>query len=250
MKKVLELLLIVSLAFLLTACESTPADDSRDDPAVIVEPAVEPADSEEPAHPQEQDESLFCPDCGGVISEEWIYCAWCGLKLNDDGKEEPWHTLISLNELDGTWTSEDGVTVRYPDYSLGTGQPMISITMQPRDDTTLWRQWANRLGYTLGQTWNKRNILRKDIYGPVLVDENGTQIGILCTTNASNFIYSSEIIFLPEKIVRDNSAFFEFSPDGTKLTMKGSFHFFSDIIYSLEGSESIFEKIVEEDTNE
>lgn len=251
MKKVLELVLIVSLVFLLAACGTTQPEDTGDTQTLIVEPIPSQSDFPQQDNPFNPDGELtVCPDCGDAIDDDWFYCAWCGTKLRDDGKEIPWHVLASLDELEGTWTSGNGITIHYPDYSLGTSVAMVSITWPTKDDTTLWRQKASQLGITLEQAWTKRNLLRKEIYGPILIDENGTQIGVLCTKNAFNFICSNEMIFLPEKIVRDNASFFEVSPDGTKLTMKGSFHFFSDLAFQLTGDETIYTKKVEEVSDE
>lgn len=236
----LKSVFILSLLTVLTTCGSFGLQfepEVHEDVADELVPSFEeeiPAVSEVP--------ELYCPECGWVITEEAFYCSHCGIKLRDDGKEEPWHALTSIDELKGIWHDETGMTLQYPDYSLNTGFAMVSLETPAKDDTARWQQMALYSGYTMEQLWQKKNSWMAEIYGPVLSDENGTQVGRVCCRNESGEISVRTMIFIPEKIIRDNAAFFEISPDGTKLAMNGDFHFFSNLNWCLTGNGSVYER--------
>ena len=185
----------------------------------------------------EPEPPLLCPECGTPIPADAFYCPFCGFKAGDDGKELPWHTLASIDELTGTWTSESGFTINYPDFSLDGEEPMFSILFPEENDSQNWISYAENNYTTLEVLWAKNAAYRAAIDGDILSDENGTQAGYLLnaeTWSISGNTYILTIsrrmmIFIPEKIVRDNAASISISPDGKKLSLAAPFHFFSNL---------------------
>ncbi|MCR4939571.1 MAG: zinc ribbon domain-containing protein [Treponemataceae bacterium] len=200
---------------------------------LVQEPVVEP-------------EPFLCPFCGEAIPENSIYCFRCGKKIEDFGREEPWHSLSSLDELVGLWLAEDGARINYPDFSLQKDSRMLSFSWPEESVTLTWAQYAEENGLSLNDMWEKRNIYRAAIHGEILADENGSQLGFILRRDSLGDIYARRQLFVPEKIVRDNLLFFIVSPDGNAIRTNGLFRFFSSICFTLEGSESVYKKGVEQ----
>ena len=91
------------------------------------------------------------------------------------------------------------------------------------------------------------------IHGDVRSDENGSQVGYVLRGDYywdyydgyTLRIYAQLKYFVPEKIVRDNIANFLVSPDGSKIKMTGTFRTFSDMNFTLTGTGTVYEKVVE-----
>ena len=205
--------------------EVTPAESESAQPAQ--EPEVEPIPEPEP---------FYCPFCCAEIPEDSVFCHKCGEKIEDFGKEKPWHTPESLDELEGEWLNSDiGVIINYPDSSLGTENRMFSFSWQEQDVTYLWQNYADSNGLSLDDIWEKRNAYRAMIHGDVRSDENGSQVGYVLRGDYywdyydgyTLRIYAQLKYFVPEKIVRDNIANFLVSPDGNKIKMTGTFRTFT-----------------------
>ncbi|MBO4704295.1 MAG: zinc ribbon domain-containing protein [Spirochaetaceae bacterium] len=245
------------LILLLTGCATTDTSDevassaesaesvlvAENVPETVVEPEIEP-------------EPFYCPFCGAEIPEDSVFCHKCGEKIEDFGKEKPWHTPESLDELEGEWqNSELGVTINYPDSSLGTENRMFSFSWQEQDVTYLWQNYADSNGLSLDDIWEKRNAYRAMIHGDVRSDENGSQVGYVLRGDYywdyydgyTLRIYAQLKYFVPEKIVRDNIANFLVSPDGSKIKMTGTFRTFSDMNFTLNGTGTVYDKVIYDD---
>lgn len=214
-------------------------------------PAETPAESEsvQPAQEQEllpEPEHFYCPFCGAEIAENAVFCHICGKKIEDFGKEEPWHVPESLDELVGEWKGETGVIINYPDYSLGTGFPMLSFHWPSEDVTSLWEDYSYNNDIPLDDMWEKKNVYRAVLHGDVRSDENGSQLGFVVSMDFYGDIIAQEIFFVPEKIIRDNIKFFLVSPDGSQIKMQGNFRSFSNLGFSISGAGWVYDKVLEE----
>ena len=247
LSKLWQHLLFVSLALLLlvTGCKS--ADSS----AVSVAPGSEISEERVPevlqelpteAESEPEPEPFYCPFCGTKIPGDSIYCLKCGKKIEDFGKEEPWHAPESLDELIGVWTGESDVIITYPDFSLDNGDRMLSFAWPEVDATYDWHEYAETYGLTVSSMWSKKNAYRAAICGDIRSDENGSQLGVFVRRESDGTIYAQQKLFVAEKIVRDNSTFFLISPDGDKLKTNGIFRLFSSLNYSVKGSGLVYTK--------
>ena len=262
----------LALLLFVTGCATTdtaPAESANGDAAQTVQESQEviPAESETAQNPQEQavpeqepeivpePEPFYCPFCGAEIPEDSVFCHKCGEKIEDFGKEKPWHTPSSLDELIGEWKNDElDVTINYPDYSFGTENRMLSFSWQKQDVTYLWQQYADSNGLSLDDIVEKRNVYRAAIHGDIRSDENGSQVGYVISGLYQNYyssdspwqIYVQLKYFVPEKIVRDNIANFLVSPDGTKFKMQGTFRTFSDLNFTVTGTGTVYDKVVED----
>jgi len=239
LEKLLHSLLFVSLALLLlvTGCATTDTALAENEPEPVVELEVEPIPEPEP---------FYCPFCGAEIPEDSVFCHKCGEKIEDFGKEKPWHVPESLDELIGEWTGETGVIINYPDYSLGTWSRMLSFAWPERDATALWDRYAEDNGLSADDMWEKRNVYRAAIYGDVQSDENGSQSGYIVRRDYYGNIYDQRMLFVSEKIIRDNINFFLVSPDGSQIKMQGIFRMFSDMNFTINGIGALYSKVEEE----
>jgi hypothetical protein len=268
LEKLWQRLLCASLVlmFLLAGCATTDASDevasgaesaesvlvAENVPETVVEPEIEPEPEPEP-EPNPEPEPFYCPFCGAEIPEDSVFCHKCGEKIEDYGKEKPWHTPESLDELVGEWlNSELGVTINYPDYSLGTGSRMLAFSWPEQDATYLWQNYADSNGLSLDDIWEKRNAYRALIHGDIRSDENGSQVGYVLSSDYywdyydgyTLRIYAQLKYFVPEKIVRDNIKFFLVSPDGSKIKMMGTFRTFTDMDFTVTGMGSEYNKVI------
>ena len=262
LSKFWQRLLFVSLALLLllTGCATTDTSDAIDadssESALVAENEIEPVvelEVEPEPEPIPEPELSYCPFCGAEIPEDSVFCHKCGEKIEDFGKEKPWHTPESLDELKGVWQNSDiGVTINYPDYSLGSSYRMFSFSWQEQDVTYLWQNYADSNGLSLDDIWEKRNAYRAMIHGDVRSDENGSQVGYVLRGDYywdyydgyTLRIYAQLKYFVPEKIVRDNIANFLVSPDGNKIKMTGTFRTFSDMNFTLTGTGTVYDKVI------
>ena len=246
MRKLLFVCLVLIL--LLTDCATT---DTANEVASSTEPVVSEvsvAENEPDSIVEPEPEPFYCPFCGAEIPEDSVFCHKCGEKIEDFGKEKPWHTPESLDELEGEWkNSELGVTINYPDYSLGTGSRMLSFCWQEQDVTYLWENYSEKNGIDIEEMWRKRNAYRAAIHGDIQSDENGSQLGYIVRRDYYGDIYAQLYFFVPEKIVRDNINCFLVSPDGDKIKMQGSFRTFSDMNFTLTGTGTVYEKVTYDD---
>ena len=262
LEKLWQIMLCACLVLLLfvTGCATTdtaPAEsETTQNPQELAvseqEPEVVPEIVPEP-EPEPEPEPFYCPFCGAEIPEDSVFCHKCGEKIEDFGKEKPWHTPESLDELVGEWlNSELGVTINYPDYSLGTGSRMLAFSWPEQDATYLWQNYADSNGLTLDDIWEKRNAYRALIHGDIRSDENGSQVGYALSGDYywdyydgyTLRIYAQLKYFVPEKIVRDNIKFFLVSPDGSKIKMMGTFRTFSDMDFTVTGMGSEYNKVI------
>ncbi|MBO4508652.1 MAG: zinc ribbon domain-containing protein [Spirochaetaceae bacterium] len=260
LSKLWQRLLCASLVLmlLLAGCATTDAAQTAQNPQEVTPAESESAQpAQEPeVEPIPEPEPFYCPFCGAEIPEDSVFCHKCGEKIEDFGKEKPWHTPESLDELEGEWqNSELGVTINYPDYSLGTGSRMLSFCWQEQDVTYLWQNYADSNGLSLDDIWEKRNAYRAMIHGDVRSDENGSQVGYVLRGDYywdyydgyTLRIYAQLKYFVPEKIVRDNIANFLVSPDGSKIKMTGTFRTFSDMNFTLTGTGTVYDKVIYDD---
>ena len=244
--KLWQSLLCASLILLLlvTGCVTTDnADTSSSAVALGLETSEERIPEvlhEIPSEPEP--EPFYCPFCGVEIPLDSIFCLKCGKKIEDFGKEEPWHIPESLNELIGEWTGDSGVVIKYPDYSLATGDRMLSFSWPEIDATYDWYEYAETYGLTVSSMWNKKNAYRAAICGDIRSDENGSQLGVAVRRDDDGTIYAQQKLFVAEKIVRDNASFFLVSPDGKKFKTDGLFRLFSSLNYSVKGSGFVYIK--------
>ena len=250
------------LMLLLTGCATTDASDevaSGTETAAAELPTETPAESESAQPSQEPEvapepepipepEPFYCPFCGAEIPEDSVFCHKCGEKIEDFGKEKPWHTPESLDELEGEWqNSELGVTINYPDYSLGTGSRMLSFCWQEQDVTYWWENYSEKNGIAIEEMWRKRNVYRAAILGDIQSDENGSQLGYIVRRGYYGEIYAQRYFFVPEKIVRDNINCFLVSPDGDKIKMQGTFRTFSSMNFTITGTGTVYDKSTYDD---
>jgi len=243
LEKLWHNLLFVSLSLLLLVAGCKSADSS----AVSVAPGSEISEEHIPEVLQEipmepEPEPFYCPFCGAEIPLDSIYCLKCGKKIEDFGKEEPWHAPESLDELIGVWTGESDVIITYPDFSLENGDRMLSFAWPEVDATYDWYEYAETYGLTVSSMWSKKNAYRAAICGDIRSDENGSQLGVTVRRESDGTIYAQQKLFVAEKIVRDNSTFFLISPDGDKLKTNGTFRLFSSLNYSVKGSGLVYTK--------
>lgn len=248
----LSLSVILIFIVLLAGCAGNQEEIIETPEITILPPEPEP-EPEPDTEPQ-----FLCPECGFELPSDAFFCYNCGAKVRDDGKELPWHTLASLDELTGTWTSDSGCTICYPDYSLDTAKPMISISFPEENDNSRWKAYADRNNTTMETLWEKKAAYRSAIDGEILTDENGTQAGYVLIPkmiesryfNPILSIYRKLFIFVPEKIIRDNAASISVSPDGKKISLIAQLRFFSDIQQLLETPVDTFTLNEEEPEND
>ena len=249
----------LALMLFMTGCATTDAAQTAQNPQEVTpaesesaQPSQEPEVAPEP-DPEPEPEPFYCPFCGAEIPEDSVFCHKCGEKIEDFGKEKPWHTPESLDELEGEWlNSELGVTINYPDYSLGTGSRMFSFSWPEQDATYVWQNYADSNGLSLDDIWEKRNAYRALIHGDIRSDENGSQVGYALSGDYywdyydgyTLRIYAQLKYFVPEKIVRDNIKFFLVSPDGSKIKMMGTFRTFTDMDFTVTGMGSEYNKVI------
>lgn len=183
---------------------------------------------------------LFLEGCGSTPS---------GNSGNKDDKN--WTTVSKIDDLSGTWVSEDGITLVFPKKL--DGKEYLHIIESTSDDSALWNAYAINNGVATRDLWDKRYAAACQIYGEnyPIADENGTQKGIkfLQPTflNKYNMKIQSRIeMLVAEDIIYKNLSLFSLSKDGKKLKQSGTFRFYSSKFKNEYIEERIFNLVIEE----
>lgn len=163
-----------------------------------------------------------------------------------------WETIKNIDELSGTWISEDDKlifpkTIQNKDY--------LHLINNPTDDSTAWNNYISKNNLTVQQAWNKRFAAISEVYGVnyPLSDENGTEKGVKVTlqnqySNTVGKFQSTLEMLIPETIVDKNLSFFMLSPDKKLLKVSGIFRFYSSKFENISIDEKIYkiEEIITE----
>ncbi len=176
---------------------------------------------------------------------------------SQEEKTETWKAISSLEELSGTWTSEEKDIFEYPaKLSDGTileseGEHFLRVTFNVTTDSQLWAAYAAMHKMSFEDLWAKRFSYIKKIYktsSPV-VAENGIEFGLRLTRQKE--IECSRNFLIPESLINSSLSFFEISSAGN-LRVNGTFYLNSDVfkIVSLNEDgyfdERIFKKVGEQ----
>lgn len=152
-------------------------------------------------------------------------------ETESEEKVELWHTPDSINEITGTWETENG-TFEFPVFI--DGKEYLSITSTENKDSSLWRDYSLEKDIPITTLWDYKNIYIPQIYSTdyPIADENGTQLGLTLENKCfidtnSALISSKKQLLIPILIVEKNLSFFKLSQDSTKLKTEGTFRFYS-----------------------
>lgn len=148
-----------------------------------------------------------------------------------------WHRITSLEELRGTWISDDGYKWEYP-FVLN-GKTYLHRIFPESDDTALWQECARRRNTTLDDIWGKRFSMYLEIYGVCYpyADDAQNEFGIK-TYRSGGRIFCRRENLIPESVAKRNFWFFERSSKGN-LRTSGAFYFTNEN-YGYDGSSSGF----------
>ncbi|WP_191014343.1 hypothetical protein [Treponema zioleckii] len=146
---------------------------------------------------------------------------------------EVWHGITSLEELRGTWISDDGYKWEYP-FVLN-GKTYLHRIFPEKDDTALWQECARQRNTTLDDIWGKRFSMYLEIYGVCYpyADDAQNEFGIK-TYRSGGRIFCRRENLIPESVAKKNLRFFERSSKGN-LRTSGPFYFTNES-YGYDGS--------------
>lgn len=132
----------------------------------------------------------------------------------------------SLEQIRGTWASDDGYKWEYP-FELN-GKVYLHRVFPEHDDTPKWEACAARHNTTVADLWEKRFSYYAEIYGLAypLSDANGTEVGVKLALREGRIICREERL-IPEAVARKNASFFILAAGG-KLRTRGQFDYHSD----------------------
>ena len=154
---------------------------------------------------------------------------------------EKWRDVESLEQISGTWKSDDGCLYEYP-FELN-GTTYLRYAWAESDDTEFWLSYAKSRNMSLYDLWQKRFVFLYEIYQAYypVSDENNNQLGIklrlespLKDDSLPFRIISRKEFLAPKEIAEENTSFFKLK--GKDFLMEeGEFSFKSnrfDSIYS------------------
>lgn len=170
---------------------------------------------------------------------------------------ETWAAISSLQELLGTWQSEEKDVFEFPaKLSDGTvlehdGERFLRVTFEVTTDSQLWAAYAAMNKMSFEDLWSKRFSYIKKIYkiSSPIVAENGIEFGLRLSRKKE--IECSRNFLIPESLVTSSLSFFEISSLGN-LRVSGTFYLnseeFSVISLNEDGyfDERIFKKVGEQ----
>lgn len=144
-----------------------------------------------------------------------------------------WQNITYLDELKGTWISEDK-TIIFPFTADKTDYMLIRFNTT--NDSAQWVKYALSKHVSLKDVWQKRFAAIAEIYGVryPIADSNGTQKGVKvrCVEIRNDYDghFESNVEYLiPETILEKNLLIFKKSPDGKYLRESGVFRFYSNL---------------------